>query len=152
MNEIHTYRLTRHPSSNDFTVGEVCKVMATGVVGPRKWYTGEDPIREVPGMPVSAWKIAGATAVPAGRYRIIITPSPRFKRLLPRLVDVPGFDGILIHPGNFPGDTEGCIMPGMRADDRAVWQSQIAFDLWYKELESLLLAGDEPWIEIVNPS
>ncbi len=151
MNEIHTYRLQRRPSNGVFTIGEVSKLMGTGVPGPRKWYTGEDQIREIPGQPVSAWKVKGATAIPAGRYRVIITPSARFKRLLPRLVDVPGFEGILIHPGNDAGDTEGCILPGMQHDDRNVWQSKIAFDKWNDEITLSLLAGDQVWLDVVNP-
>ena len=38
--------------------------------------------------------------------------SPKFKRNLPRLIDVPGFDGILIHRGNTDKDTSGCILIG----------------------------------------
>jgi len=151
MNDIITYRLQRRPSKNGFTLGEVSKFMGTGVPGPRKWYTGEDQIREVAGQPVSAWKVKGATAIPAGRYRVIITPSPRFKRLLPRLVGVEGFDGILIHPGNDAEDTDGCILPGMQHDERNVWQSRIAFNEWNDEITASLLAGDQVWLEVVNP-
>jgi hypothetical protein len=43
--------------------------------------------------------VAHETAIPAGRYRVIINRSERFGRMLPRLLEVPGFDGILIHPG-----------------------------------------------------
>ena len=57
-------------------------------------------------------KIPGRTAIPAGRYEVIVTYSPRFRRKLPRLLDVPGFTGILIHRGNTPDDTSGCILPG----------------------------------------
>lgn len=57
-------------------------------------------------------KIKGKTAISAGRYEIILTYSPKFKRILPLLVGVPGFDGIRIHFGNDENDTEGCILVG----------------------------------------
>ena len=57
-------------------------------------------------------KIPGETAIPAGRYDVIVNVSPRFKRELPRLLNVPHFDGILIHRGNTAKDSSGCILVG----------------------------------------
>lgn len=57
-------------------------------------------------------KIHSETAIPKGTYKLIVNYSPRFKRNLPRLLDVPGFDGILIHRGNTAADTAGCILVG----------------------------------------
>jgi hypothetical protein len=55
----------------------------------------------------------GGIAIPAGRYEIHLAWSSRFKRDLPRLVDVPGRSGILIHSGNTNVDTTGCLLPGI---------------------------------------
>ncbi|MEG2150281.1 MAG: DUF5675 family protein [Bacteroidaceae bacterium] len=70
--------------------------------------TIEDKVRDLP----KEAKIAGKTAIPAGTYQIIVNQSPRFKRLLPRLLAVPYFDGVLIHRGNTAEDSSGCIILG----------------------------------------
>jgi hypothetical protein len=57
-------------------------------------------------------KVMHQTAIPAGRYKIIVNLSPAKQRLLPRLLDVPGFDGILIHRGNTDADSSGCTLVG----------------------------------------
>lgn len=57
-------------------------------------------------------KIKGETAIPAGTYKITLEMSPRFKRKLPLLHNVPYFSGILIHRGNTAKDTHGCILVG----------------------------------------
>lgn len=51
----------------------------------------------------------GKGAIPAGRYRVVVTHSPRFKKDLPLLVNVRGFDGIRIHGGTKPEHSAGCI-------------------------------------------
>jgi len=78
--------------------------------------TLEDTDRELhqnmPLAEIKKIKIAHQTAIPTGTYRVIVNMSPRFRRLLPRLLDVPGFTGILIHRGNSDRDTSGCILVG----------------------------------------
>lgn len=68
--------------------------------------------------------------IPAGEYRLGIRFSNRFQRLMPALYDVPGFDGILIHKGNFPQNTQGCILVGQRRDPNpdTIAQSGLAWD------------------------
>lgn len=53
-------------------------------------------------------KVAGVTAIPAGLYRVILELSPKFKRIMPTILGVPNFEGIRMHGGNRPEDTEGC--------------------------------------------
>ena len=57
-------------------------------------------------------KVMHETAIPMGTYKVIVNVSPAKQRLLPRLLDVPGFDGILIHRGNTADDSSGCILVG----------------------------------------
>ena len=68
-------------------------------------------------------KVPGETAIPEGRYEIVVNRSPRFGRDLPRLLNVPGFTGILIHRGNAPADTSGCILVGENREKGKVLNS-----------------------------
>lgn len=57
-------------------------------------------------------KVYSETCIPYGTYEVVLTYSPKFKRLLPLLKDVPDFTGVRIHRGNTIKDTAGCILPG----------------------------------------
>lgn len=67
-------------------------------------------------------------AIPAGTYDITIRWSPKFNRLMPHIENVPGFSEIMIHWGNFPQDTEGCLLVGMLHSSDFVGRSRMAFD------------------------
>ncbi len=94
-------KLKRRWLTNKSTVGEVFYDNSTSV----EFYSLEDRVRDL--------KIPAVTAIPEGNYEIVVSYSNRFKRLLPLLVDVPNFEGVRIHSGNRPEDTEGCILLGM---------------------------------------
>lgn len=77
--------------------------------------TLEDTVRDINKngtFDCGEFKISGHTAIPYGEYEVIVNYSPRFKRELPRLLNVPHFDGILIHRGNTNKDSSGCILVG----------------------------------------
>ena len=57
-------------------------------------------------------KIYSETAIPAGTYKVILSYSNRFKRILPEILNVPHFLGIRIHRGNTEQDSAGCIILG----------------------------------------
>jgi len=94
-------------------------------------------------------KLAGRTAIPAGRYRVDITYSNRFKRQLPLLMGVPGFAGIRIHPGNTHADTEGCLLPGLKSGqeygDFMVGDSRAAAQSLQTLIAAVLAKGEEVW-------
>jgi hypothetical protein len=115
--------LQRLPSTPACTLGSL------SVDGVFACYTLEDVVRQGP-------KVYGATAIPAGTYPVVITQSPRFKRPLPLLLNVPGFEGVRIHPGNTAADTEGCILVGRQHGPSAVLESRLAFNALFEKLKA----------------
>lgn len=93
--------------------------------------TLEDTVRPI------GQKIPGKTAIPAGTYVVnMSTVSPKFRSknwaklyngVVPRLQDVPGFSGVLLHPGNSADDTEGCILVGRNRAVGKVLDSQATY-------------------------
>lgn len=73
----------------------------------------EDKDRNLTDTSLPSEKVHGRTAIPYGRYEIVLSYSARFKKILPLLVNVHLFLGIRIHPGNTSVDTEGCLLPGI---------------------------------------
>lgn len=70
----------------------------------------------------------GKGPIPNGVYKIAMTWSPRFDKMMPEVLNVPGFEGIRIHPGNTDADTEGCILLGTTAELHRIDDSQIGYD------------------------
>lgn len=69
---------------------------------------------------VKAKKVKHETAIPYGRYEIVMSYSERFKMLLPLLTNVPGYDGIRIHAGNTEADSSGCLLPGTKSQNKVI--------------------------------
>lgn len=95
MAKILYLKLKRHTLTETETLGNII------AEGKHFCYTLEDAVREGP-------KVHGQTAIPAGTYKVIISMSNRFKRLMPEILGVPGFKGIRMHGGNLHTDTDGC--------------------------------------------
>lgn len=99
-------------------------------------------------------KIYGKTAIPTGTYKVTMdVVSPKFKNRtwakpyggkLPRLLDVPGYEGVLIHPGNAANETYGCILPGINSVVGKVMNSQATF----KKVMAILTKGTDITITI----
>lgn len=82
-----------------------------------------------------AKKVQNKTAIPKGKYSVIINMSNRFKKLMPLLLNVPNYTGVRIHSGNTSEDTEGCILVGKKIKDGFVTKSRDTFKLLMKKLE-----------------
>lgn len=118
-------------------------------------YVLEDTDRKLEsGMPMDllkAIKVQGATAIPSGRYEVIINWSDRFQQYMPLLLNVPGFEGVRIHAGNKIADTDGCILPGytysMVDKNYMVGSSKKAYSSLLNEIKSVIKKG-KVWIDV----
>lgn len=132
--------ITRNWRKTDYTVGRLY------VNGTQLCNSMEDTDRRLfQGQPLSEIlkiKVKGQTAIPTGTYRIRVTESPKFKRPLIEVVDVPGFSGIRIHALNTAEQSEGCIGPGLNTAPGRVTESRkyenILTDMVAKESEAYI--------------
>ena len=93
-------------------------------------------------------KIKGCSAIPEGRYAVVISYSPKFEQWLPILLGVPNFSGIRIHAGNSAKDTQGCILVGENKEAGKVLDS----NLWLHRLKHRIVEakarGEAVWLTI----
>lgn len=149
-------RIERISGQTDYTIGRLlvdgvyfCDTMEPtdrGLVGTM---TAEE---------VRAVKRKGLTAIPVGRYRVTLAvKSPKMSAKvtyrfcdgrLPRLVNVPGYEGILIHIGNFPRDTQGCILVGRNVERGKLLYSTQMFRRLYEVLQAAVGRGEDVWAEV----
>lgn len=130
----------------DYTIGIL------SVNGVRLCNTLEDAVRSE--------KVYGKTAIPAGTYRVLMnTVSQKFQDrawakpyggLVPRLRNVPDFQGVLIHPGNTAADTDGCILVGDNTIKGQLTNSTNRFYQLMGKLLAAALAGEAIDITILN--
>ena len=133
--------LKRVSKTNNYTIGQLY------INGKYECDTLEDTDRDLTSSmsleEIKSKKIYGNTAIPKGIYKITLDiVSPKFKDRvwakfcngkLPRLLDVKGYDGVLIHVGNKVGDTLGCILVGIKDRDGHICNSTNTFkNLYYK--------------------
>ena len=108
---------------------------------------------------IKSRKVAGETAIPTGTYSVSMnTTSPKYagvswywqlcRGMMPRLLNVPGFDGILIHPGNTALDTKGCILVGKNTKVGRLTESKDCFKHLYGLMKEANASGEEITIEI----
>ena len=139
-----------------YTIGRLC------VNGIYECDTLEDTDRgltqSMPLTEIQSKKLYGETAIPTGTYEIDMnTVSPKFKDRswakfcggkLPRLIDVPGYSGVLIHVGNKPVDTLGCILVGDNKIKGQVINSTSTFQELYSIMLKAKVAGEKITVTI----
>lgn len=97
--------------------------------GKFECFTLEDAVRPF------GEKVFGKTAIPSGEYEVVLDESPKFKRKMPHVLNVPNFEGIRIHWGNGAQDTFGCILVGNDVRRERLLDSRKAFNALYAKLE-----------------
>lgn len=147
--------LNRILKGNEYTIGELY------IDGIYQCDTLEDRVRPLPKVCPNTSKgisctckekVYGNTAIPAGTYKIVLSYSNRFKKVMPELLDVPHFLGIRIHSLNYSSETDGCIGVGVwdeRKGDR-VSNSRVNYNRVFKLLEKAFNSKEEITIQINN--
>jgi hypothetical protein len=93
-------------------------------------------------------KVFGQTAIPLGRYEVKITHSPRFGCDVPLLLNVPGYEGVRVHPGNTADDTEGCLLVGQSRGADRIDASRAAYNALFPKLKAALDRGEHIFITL----
>jgi hypothetical protein len=126
-------QLVRQHFSDISTIGDLL------IDGEKFCDTLEDTCRRV--------KIDGKTAIPSGKYKVIIDFSNRFRRKMPLLLNVPNFSGVRIHNGNTDKDTQGCVLVGKyKSTPDFIYDSAKTFDLLFKRLTP----EQNVWLSIIG--
>ena len=115
--------------------------------------TLEDPVRDLNKdgdlEDYGELKIWGETAIPYGRYNVIVSYSPKFKRDLPLILDVKHFIGIRIHRGNTAKDTAGCVLVGINNIKGKLSNSTYYEKKLTAMLKAYQTAGEKIYINII---
>lgn len=93
-------------------------------------------------------KVYGETCVPRGTYEINIDWSNKYNKFMPHILNVPQFEGIRIHPGNYAKDTEGCILVGKTRGIDFIGDSRAVFENLFEEMENAVMDGEKIEITI----
>ena len=94
-------------------------------------------------------KVPDQTAIPTGSYKVVLSESPKFKRKLPEVLNVPGYTGIRIHKGNTADHTSGCIIPGENTVKGGVTNSTRYEEVITKLIQNAQRNGEDVWLTII---
>jgi len=133
-------KLTRDVFTAKSTLGRL------EVDGVFECYTLEDIDRK---LEDGGKKVYGETAIPRGTYEVVIDFSPKYQHPMPHIMNVPQYEGVRIHPGNFPKDTEGCLLLGLSRGIDRVNSSVLAFQRFVQKLDAAFDRGETVTLEVV---
>jgi len=126
-------RVKRTDFTDESTIGELY------INDKLSMYTLEDLDRglkdEMPIEGIKALKVHSLTAIPTGRYQLVMSFSNRFQKYLPEILNVKGFAGIRMHTGNKAADSEGCILVGKTKTKNFISGSKVAFEGLLREIQ-----------------
>lgn len=127
--------------AEDYTIGEL------SINGAFFCHTLEDKVRILNSFED---KVYGETAIPVGRYKVIISYSNHFKKEMPEIVNVEFFSGIRIHAGNNKDDTYGCILVGVckNIEEGWIYDSKKTYNKLFDILKKALSKNEEIFINI----
>lgn len=108
-------------------------------------YTVEDTDRQLESGGVKHY---GITAIPRGRYRVIVSLSYRLKRRLPEVLDVPQFEGVRIHGANDAGDLLGCIGLGSERTDHGIRNCAVVKQHLIELIDAATANKEETWLTV----
>ena len=141
-------RLERKYRSNNYCIDKLYingKYFSDALEDPDRGLTDSMSLEEIKKI-----KIKGNTCIPYGTYNVIITYSPRFKRNLPLINNVKGFDGIRVHNGNTPQDSSGCVLLGFNKIKGQVIDSKVTVNKFIDIVQKALNKGEKVTIEITK--
>ena len=134
------------------TFTEVSTIGELSINGTFFCYVLEDKVRDLNNdgdlLDKGEEKVCGKTAIPKGKYEVIINYSERFKQQMPLLLNVKGFEGIRIHVGNTDVDTHGCLLLGKTKGNNFIGESKTAYAQFLAKLKSVSKT-EKIFIEIV---
>ena len=93
-------------------------------------------------------KVPGKTAIPRGRYRMRLSISARFRKVMPEIYPVPGFSGVRAHGGNTEANTEGCPLLGAVREATRISNCAGVNQRLINLMEAAEARGEEIWLDV----
>lgn len=93
-----------------------------------------------------------AVAIPEGRFKVGWHDSPHFGRIMPLLLGIPGRDDILFHWGNYPENSDGCVLVGESEDGKTgdIYNTRAAFDTLMRVIQPLVDSAEGVWVTVAG--
>ena len=139
-----TLTVTRDKFEPEFTLGTI----STDKMKIAETCEDTDRFLEKDIEHVNQHKLYGKTAIPRGRYKVTLSFSHRFQKILPEVHDVPGYEGVRIHGGNGPEDTLGCILVGQFRTAKGIYNCAPAVARVIAILEEAENTGEDVYLEV----